>query len=165
MSAAQQDDNTRTAFAVLIPVVILVVALAVGVGISKSLRKPAAAAAAAEPVAMVAVDEARVEVADGMVKFYFASGKAELASGAQEALAVLAQAAAAGKKLGVSGFHDATGDAAANEELAKQRALAVQAALLAAGVAEAAIELRKPELLVGSGDNAQARRVEVVVLP
>ena len=50
-----------------------------------------------------------------------------------------------------------------NAELAKQRAFAVRDALKAAGVAEDKIELKKPEQLTGSGDAAQARRVEVAL--
>jgi K(+)-stimulated pyrophosphate-energized sodium pump len=70
---------------------------------------------------------------------------------------------AAGKKAVVSGFTDSTGDAAKNEELAKQRALAVRDALKVAGIAEDKIELKKPETLTGSGGNAEARRVEVAL--
>ena len=44
----------------------------------------------------------------------------------------------------VPGFHDPTGDAAVNEELAKNRAIAVRDALVQAGVAEGRIELDKP---------------------
>lgn len=162
MSAQQQDDSTRTAFAVLIPLIILIVGVVLGVGIKKAHhRKPAPTAVVAQPAA--AEPEARVVVTDGVVKFYFASGKADLAANAVEALGAAIKAAADGKKLVLSGFHDATGDAAANAELAKVRALTVQAALVAAGVAETAIELKKPEVLTGSGDNAEARRVELAV--
>ena len=63
----------------------------------------------------------------------------------------------------VSGYHDATGDLAQNQELAKQRAIKVRDQLKAAGIAEDRIELAKPELTQGSGDNAEARRVEVSV--
>ena len=70
---------------------------------------------------------------------------------------------AEGKKAVVSGFHDATGDAALNAELAKQRAFAVRDALKALGVAEDKIELKKPEETTASGSNAEARRVEVAL--
>lgn len=164
MSAPQQDDSTRTAFAVLIPLIILIVGVVLGVGIKKAHhRKPAAVAAVVAAAPAVAAPEARVVVADGVVKFYFASGKADLAANAVEALGAAIKAAAEGKKLVLSGYHDATGDAAANAELAKVRALTVQAALVAAGVAETAIELKKPEVLTGSGDNAEARRVELSI--
>ena len=39
----------------------------------------------------------------------------------------------------------------------------VRDALLALGVPESQIELRKPESTEGSGNNAEARRVEVVL--
>ena len=104
-------------------------------------------------------------VENGVVKFYFASGKSDLAPGAVEALADAITAGKAGQKLVISGFHDSTGDPAKNAELAKQRALAVRDALKAAGVAESGIELKKPETATGSGNNAEARRVEVVIAP
>ncbi|MCY1562671.1 hypothetical protein D9M68_1001080 [compost metagenome] len=65
----------------------------------------------------------------------------------------------------LSGFHDATGDPAFNAELAKQRAIVVRDALVGAGVAEARMELKKPEQTTGTGNNAEARRVEVMIAP
>ena len=97
------------------------------------------------------------------MKFYFATAKAEVASGANDALAEVAKSVAAGKKAVVSGYTDATGDAALNEELAKQRAFAVRDALKAAGVAEDKIELKKPETVTASGTHSEARRVEVTL--
>ena len=108
-------------------------------------------------------DDASVVVESGVVKFYFASGKADLAVGALEALGDSVAAAQAGKRLVISGFHDATGDATFNAELAKQRAFAVRDTLMGAGVAESSIELKKPEESTGSGNAAEARRVEVVI--
>ncbi len=122
---------------------------------------PAAVVAAAAPSMAVAADAASFKVEGGVVKFYFATGKAELAGGADAALADVAKGVAGGKKAVVSGYTDATGDAAKNEELAKQRAFAVRDAIKAAGVAEDKIELKKPETLTASGANAEARRVEV----
>ena len=121
---------------------------------------------AATPVAAAVVattDGASFKVENGVVKFYFASGKADLAAGANDALADVAKGVAGGKKAVVSGYTDSTGDAAVNEALAKQRAEAVSAALKAAGIAEDKIELKKPETLTGSGGNAEARRVEVAL--
>ena len=71
---------------------------------------------------------------------------------------------AAGKKALVSGYHDTTGDAALNEELAKQRAVAVRVVLVRIGVPEDKVELKKPEVTTGSGGNAEARRVEVLLI-
>jgi len=124
---------------------------------------PVAAPAAAEPVA-VAADSASVKVENGVVKFYFASGKADVAAGGTEALAEVIQGVAAGKKVLISGFHDASGDPVMNAELAKQRALAVRDLLTAAGVAADKIELRKPEQTQADGSAAEARRVEVILV-
>lgn len=63
----------------------------------------------------------------------------------------------------VSGFHDASGDAVANEALAKQRAEAIQQWLVVNGVAAERISLDKPAQTTGGGDADEARRVDVVV--
>ncbi|MCB2019127.1 MAG: OmpA family protein [Hydrogenophaga sp.] len=123
----------------------------------------AGASSEASAAATADKDDASVVVENGVVKFYFASGKADLAPGAVEALGDAIAAGKAGKKLVLSGFHDATGDPAKNAELAKKRAFAVRDALKAAGVAESGIELKKPEQTTGSGNNAEARRVEVMI--
>jgi K(+)-stimulated pyrophosphate-energized sodium pump len=128
---------------------------------------PAAVAVATAPAAVApaaaGADGASVKVENGVVKFFFASGKSDLAGGAAAALADVVKGVAGGKKAVVSGFHDSTGDPAKNAELAKQRALAVRDALKAAGAADDKIELKKPEVATGSGDAAHARRVEVVL--
>ncbi len=111
----------------------------------------------------MAADAAAFKVENGVGKFYFATGKADLATGADSALADVAKGVAAGKKAVVSGYTDATGDPAKNEELAKQRAFAVRDALKVAGIAEDKVELKKPEVLTGTGNNAEARRVEVAL--
>lgn len=161
MSVQDQDEGTRTAFAVLIPLIVLIVGFVVGLGIHKA-RKPAAPVAAVALAASAEVDEASVVVENGVVTFFFASGKADLAADAQTALAEAVQAAAAGKVLAISGFHDATGSLEVNAELAKQRAMAVHDVLKSLGVDEGRLSLSKPEQMMGSGSNAQARRVEVV---
>ena len=123
-----------------------------------------AASADQGAAAQAGADEASVKVVDGVVRFYFASGKAELAAGAKEALADAVAAAKAGKKLVLSGFHDSTGDPARNAELAKQRAFAVRDALIAEGVAEGSIDLQKPEAMPNTqGNDPEARRVEVKI--
>ena len=122
---------------------------------------PAAAApAAAAPAAAADNDAASVVVENGVVKFFFATGKADLAGGADQALADVVAGVKGGKKAVVSGFVDSTGNAAQIEELAKQRAFAVRDQLKALGVAEDSIELKKPEN-IEAGAGAQARRVEV----
>jgi len=125
---------------------------------AQAAHAPAQAAATA-PAATTDLPSVKVE--NGIVKFYFATAKADVAAGAAAALAEVVKGVAEGKKAVVSGFTDASGDPARNEELAKQRALAVRDALKAAGVAEDKVELLKPEQITASGDAAQARRVEV----
>ncbi len=122
-----------------------------------------ASAATSAPAALAAADDASIVVENGVVKFYFAVGKADMAPGAVEALTDAIDAAKGGRKLVISGFHDATGNAATNAELARQRAVAVRDALVAAGVDAARIELKKPEETTGSGNAAEARRVEVLI--
>jgi len=122
---------------------------------SHSSDAPAASAPASTPT-----DAASFKVDGGVVKFYFASGKAELAGGANDALVDVAKGVAGGKKALVSGYTDASGDAAKNEELAKQRAFAVRDALKTAGIADDKIELKKPESTT-AGNGAEGRRVEV----
>ena len=68
-----------------------------------------------------------------------------------------------GTRVRVSGFHDASGDATANEALAKQRAEAIQQWLVVNGVAAERIALDKPAQTTGSGDADEARRVDVLV--
>jgi outer membrane protein OmpA-like peptidoglycan-associated protein len=96
---------------------------------------------------------------------YFASGQKALAADAAATLAPVLEALKAGadRRVAISGFHDRTGNAEVNAELAKQRAMAVRDALVAAGVAEARIELRRPVQTEGDGTDREARRVEVSV--
>lgn len=128
---------------------------------------PAAVAPPAPEPAPVPIaprhDDASVVVENGVVKFYFASGQADLAPGALDALEDAIAAAKAGKRLVLSGFHDATGNPVTNAALAKRRALAVRDALVGAGVSTMALELKKPEESTGSGNDAEARRVEVMI--
>ena len=178
MSSSDDDSQERFALGFLFALIALVISAVVGTvvvkrlgasGVTAPVVAPAVATAAAPsnaqaaPAADVAADAASVRVENGVVKFYFATAKAELAAGANEALADVVKGVAEGKKAVVSGFHDATGDAALNEELAKQRAFAVRDALKALGVAEDKVELKKPEVTQASGSNAEARRVEVTL--
>jgi K(+)-stimulated pyrophosphate-energized sodium pump len=142
---------------------LIVPLLPVGSKAPAAAPAPAPAAAVTAPAAVASADGASIKVENGVVKFYFASAKADIAAGAAAALADVSKGVAAGKKAVVSGYTDSTGDPAKNEELAKQRAFAVRDALKAAGVAEDKIELKKPEAITGTGDNAEARRVEVVL--
>lgn len=174
MSFSSSDDDSQQRFALgfLFALIALIVSTVVGVVVYQRgiAHAPAAAVVAAPAEAAVVVetvviadDAASVRIEAGVVKFYFATGKADVATGANEALADVVLGVAAGKKAVVSGFHDDTGGAAVNAELAKQRALAVRDALVLLGVTEGQIELKKPEEMQASGSNAEARRVEVTL--
>jgi K(+)-stimulated pyrophosphate-energized sodium pump len=143
------------------------VAVVAAAATAAAVAAPAVAAPAPAPAAPAAApataDAASVKVENGVVKFYFASGKADVAEGGAAALADVIKAVAGGKKAVISGYHDASGDPAKNAELAKQRAMNVQAALKAAGVADDKVELKKPEQAKADGPAAEARRVEVTV--
>ncbi|HET7836646.1 MAG TPA: sodium-translocating pyrophosphatase [Variovorax sp.] len=119
---------------------------------------PAAAAPAAAPVAD---GGASIKTEGGVVKFYFATNSAEVPAGSSAALADVVKAVQSGGRVLVSGYHDATGDPEKNAELAKQRAMAVGAALKIAGVPEDKLELAKPAQTQADGPPAEARRVEV----
>ena len=117
----------------------------------------------AEAVAPAA-DKAEVKLENGVLKFYFATARSDVAPEAVTVAAEAVKAAKAGKKLVVSGFADSTGNAAANARLSKRRAEAVRAFLVKQGVKAENIELRKPENSTGAqGNNAEGRRVEVKI--
>jgi outer membrane protein OmpA-like peptidoglycan-associated protein len=172
MFSQDEDENQRTGLMIVFALVGLVVASVVGWAAYKSLNRAApkaamavATAPAPAPAAMVSADGSRIVVEQGVVKFFFASGKTALADGAPQALADTVKAVAAGKKAVISGYADATGDAKKNAELSKQRAFAVRDALAQLGVPADKIELRKPAAITANaaGASDDARRVDVVL--
>ena len=69
-----------------------------------------------------------------------------------------------GAKLAISGYSDPSGDAKANAELSKQRAQAVQTALVSSGIPAEAAQLVKPANSAdGTVSKEATRRVEVTV--
>ncbi len=96
----------------------------------------------------------------------FATGKSALDADARKVLGKALEMfkAKPDAKIALSGYVDASGSAAKNAELAKQRAFAVRDALTQGGIPAARIELRKPsQVEAGSGaDAARARRVDIV---
>lgn len=156
----EQDQGTRIGVGVALAVALLV---AIGLSLWLALRGSGAQPPKAGAAAMT---EAFVDAplsGDIAGTVYFAVGQAALPPDAAAAITAIKQAAAAapGKKLVLSGFHDATGDPARNAELAKNRAKAMRAALQAEGIALDRLVLRKPESTTGDGSNQEARRVEV----
>ena len=178
MSSPHDDDSQqRFALGFLFAPIALVVFTVVGFavyryGLATRPAEPEAAAVVIVPgtptvsvvtetVTVVIPEGASISVANGIVNFYFATGSADLAPGAAEALAAVIQGIGTGRRAMVSGFHDATGDAAVNEELAKLRAQTVRDVLIGLGVPADRVDLQKPVMGTGSGNNAEARRVEV----
>jgi outer membrane protein OmpA-like peptidoglycan-associated protein len=154
-----EEEDKETGYAVFIAVTVAIVvslfaiAVAVGTVIGPGGTKPAAPKAAAPSIVRV------------LGKVYFEVGKADLPDDAPMLLrpAIRMAKAVEGSRLVVSGYHDASGDAAANAELAKRRAFAVRDMLIAAGLSEQRIELARPVVTMGGADDAEARRVEVTL--
>ena len=101
-----------------------------------------------------------------VTKVYFAVEKANLPKSAGRDLARVVKYLKANPRTRalVSGFHDPSGNRANNENLALRRAQAVATAMQKMGIAKQRIVLQKPEQTVGSGNSAEARRVEVGVV-
>ncbi len=158
------DETLRYALGAVAGVVALVLAgvIALAASTAMNLQAPAGtqmaagAGAGAAPAAEAPLDRG---------KLYFESGSAALPAEATGVLSRIAETARAraGSAVLISGFHDASGDPAANAELAKNRALAVRHALEANGVAAAQLVMDKPAMTEAAGDPKQARRVEVRV--
>jgi outer membrane protein OmpA-like peptidoglycan-associated protein len=101
-----------------------------------------------------------------MLKVYFDTAKTNLPADFDKVASVIKAYADKnpGAKFAVSGFNSPTGSAAGNERLSKGRADNVGAALQKLGVAAGAVELVKPAAATqGSGEDSEARRVEVTV--
>ena len=130
------------------------------------LPASATSAAATAPVSATtpaAVAEAAPISAALPAKLYFATGKKEMPGDAKPSIDA-ALAFLKGKsnaKVDITGYTDKTGDSVANLALAKERALAVRAALEAAGVSRDQIIMKPPAEIIGGCDNKEARRVEI----
>ncbi|MES2890153.1 MAG: OmpA family protein [Pseudomonadota bacterium] len=152
--STSDDDTQRHGLTLLIILIVLVLIGVVSLGVSKALSPRAGSNPAQAPVPQPTV-----------FKMYFEPGSAALPGNAQDVLGPVADQARsrAHATVWLSGFHDATGDAQANAELAKNRALAVQHGLEANGVSIRAIELNKPQLAPRSTEAKEARRVDISV--
>ena len=176
------QDNTRAlTWGAVISVILLAVGVAVGLSISRDVpqnslpnagtgatmltvpdRSNAILRGGAASTAGMTTDAPSVRLENGIVKFFFAVGKSELAQGAREALGAIVKGVAAGQSAVVSSFHDDSGEAAQTQALAQQRAMAVRDALISLGIGEDKLQLRSPEAIaVGKDDSPEGPRVEV----
>ena len=152
----QDDSNQTFALGVLAGVVALVLAGVVALAASVSARQRA-------PV--VAEASARAAMLGPSERLYFEPGSDALPADAPEVLLRVADVVRGnlGTSVLISGFHDASGDARQNAELALRRAQAVRHALEADGVEPHSLMLARPEQTNGGADAREARRVEIRV--
>ncbi|AME01831.1 hypothetical protein A9Z64_07140 [Moraxella osloensis] len=114
---------------------------------------------------IISTTEPSVVFENGRLSFYFATGEAQVAGNAKEKANDILEAAKQGKKIGISGYTDSTGNAAANEKLAKERAQAVRLFLIANGVPQSQLELIKPQDTTGAeGKDQEGRRVDAYIV-
>jgi outer membrane protein OmpA-like peptidoglycan-associated protein len=164
---ADDDSQQNFILAFVLALIALVIFFVIGIVLytqgQKAVAKPALESVAilTETVAVVIPDGASIRVEGGVVNFYFATGSADLAPRAAEALAAVIKGVEGGRKAVVSGFHDTTGDGGRNAQLAQRRAEMVRNVLTGLGVPADKVELKKPAVTTGSGNDAEARRVEV----
>lgn len=163
MYQEDKDDTTRVGLWITFGVVALVVISVIASMVVRQLRINAAVPQTEEVLVEEVILVEGPIAGDLVGTLYFETGQATLPANAAAELSKVmeALAAAPSRKVVLSGFHDATGDAARNAELAKQRALAARSALTSAGVPGERIALRKPEVTTGGGNDQEARRVEL----
>lgn len=102
-----------------------------------------------------AQEQSKVVVEDnGIVRFYFATGKADVTANTLEALKGIVEGVQAGKKAMILTYSNVE----SNERLARDRALAVRSVLLAAGIPDGSIQVSNPK-----AEANDSRRVEVVL--
>lgn len=144
-----------------------------GSGTTQQAAAPVAAPApAAAPAATPAAPPAPAPAAatasvNWPAKIYFETGKAMTGAEGEATIKAVASAMAATPtaKISITGYTDKTGNADANAELAKNRALGVRDALQGAGVAGDRIEMKPPVFVEAGkdGSDAEARRVDIIL--
>lgn len=155
-----EEEDRETGYAVFIAVTVAIVAsaFAIAIAIGTALGQ-------AEPTKPAARGAASASVVRIIGVVLFEVGKADPPADVMMLLgpAIRVAKVMPGARIVVSSYHDASGDPAMNEELAKRRAIAVRDVLMAAGIAEQRIELAKPISTLGGADPDLARRVELTI--
>ncbi|MEN3111514.1 OmpA family protein [Uliginosibacterium paludis] len=151
-----QDDDDIGLKVVAILLAAIIFACVLGVvmlGVVSSGKSPAP----------VMVNGEIVPQGEPLATIYFESGKSELPDEAGGAIQTIKEKAQTNPKklILISGFHDPSGDPEKNALLAKARADAVREALIEAGLPEDRVHLRKPEVVPGTEDMQEARRVDI----
>lgn len=126
---------------------------------------PAYEAPTLAPSAIVLQGVPAFRIEQGMVKLFFAPSRTDIPLSAENALQDIVAAMQNGQRVEISGFHDETGNAQQNIALSKKRAEVVQKRLIGLGAPAQAIALKKPAATASTGNHAEARRVEVALLP
>jgi len=134
-------------------------------GFPELLNVSTAAANAAQSMAAPGLPAPLAEARHSVLYFGIGSStlEGEQAKGLTQLIATMA--ATPDSTVAISGYHSASGQLAANQELAKQRAFTVRDSLLAAGVSQSRVMLDKPVQVEANlaGEDPASRRIEVVV--
>jgi outer membrane protein OmpA-like peptidoglycan-associated protein len=172
MSDRDDEQTLGIALLVVFAAIAVAVATAIAVAVMHGRGKPAdataplagAAGAGTAMLARNAPDLATMRLfGRPQDVLYFELGRNSLPADAEPVIdrALKAANARPGVKVVLSGYHDATGDADRNAELARLRAQAVRTALIDKGLDPSRIVLRKPETARDDGPAREARRVEL----
>jgi photosynthetic reaction center cytochrome c subunit len=136
-------------------------------GVSLLKDHPELAGGARAQLVSTAAPAAAPVTPSSMVVVFFAVNSPALPPEAIGRLAALAATLKSNPqvKAAISGYHSAAGNLPQNQELAKNRAIAVRDALAASGIEAERLELDKPMQTEAniSGEDPQARRVEVTM--
>jgi outer membrane protein OmpA-like peptidoglycan-associated protein len=119
----------------------------------------------APPVAPVAPPPAPIEEprAPMVASVYFETGSSELSAASRKALAELVAKAPESGEIVAEGHADARGTERLNEALSKNRAVAVQEALVQLGVAQARIQVKFAGAATSSSELWRDRRVDIQI--
>lgn len=152
----EQAENTITEVQMTAPVSTETPIVASAVAAS-AVSEPIVAAVSSPAQVILAAEsqtESKVVAENGMVKFYFATGKADVTANTLESLKEIVEGVKAGQKAVILTYSNVE----SNERLARDRALAVRSVLLAAGIPDGSIEVSNP-----TAESSDSRRVDVVL--